>query len=69
MALTRKHFEQIAFEIKAEVTSLEQNPLTTPQAASGAKVALRNVATNLCTFFREENPNFDRERFLKACGF
>lgn len=69
MALTKKHFITIAAAIADEATTIEQNPLTTPAQASAVKVALRNVAINLCVAFREENPAFDGQRFLKECGF
>lgn len=31
-------------------------------------VSLRLVALRLCEYFQENNPRFDRERFLAACG-
>ena len=31
--------------------------------------ALKGVAERLAEYFRSENPFFDREAFLKACGF
>jgi len=68
MALSKKHFEAIARDIAAEVTTANQSPWDLAQRAA-VKVALRNVASNLCTTFRAENPNFDGQRFLKACGF
>ncbi len=27
------------------------------------------TARNLATYFEKDNPRFDREKFLKACGF
>ena len=27
-----------------------------------------NIAVNLANIFQDDNPQFDRERFLKACG-
>jgi len=26
------------------------------------------VATFMCSFFKSDNPRFDAERFMKACG-
>lgn len=69
MALSKKHFEAIASDFNTEVTGLEQNPSTTPTQASAAKVALRNLAISLCATFRADNPAFDGQRFLRACGF
>lgn len=31
--------------------------------------ALRELANLLCDVFIEENPRFDRDRFMLACGF
>ena len=43
------------------------------KAASTGKLptqdALRWVAIQLADYFREDNPAFDKERFLAACGF
>lgn len=27
------------------------------------------LTTKLCQYFRQSNPSFDKEKFLKACGF
>jgi len=27
------------------------------------------LTTKLCQYFRQSNPAFDKEKFLKACGF
>jgi len=29
----------------------------------------REVALNLCDYFMEDNPRFNPNRFLEACGF
>lgn len=68
MALTRKHFEMVARNIAAEVTTVDQNSFNIDQQ-NAVLVSMRNLAINLCTEFRAENPNFDATRFLKACGF
>lgn len=54
--LTRKHFEAIAAIIK--------------QAdARDTQAITLQIAMNLCHLFKAENPAFDRERFMRACGF
>lgn len=52
--MTRKHFEAIAAIIDAQ---------------RDIGVEIQGTANELAAFFATENPNFDRERFLKACGF
>jgi hypothetical protein len=55
--MSRKHFIEIAATIKAL------------QATGGDVATLRAVAGELATTFKKLNPNFDRARFLAACGF
>lgn len=51
--MTRKHFEAIAATIKsADMGSVERSKLA------------RDMASTL----KEMNPNFDRSRFIEACG-
>lgn len=54
--LTRKHFEAIA-------TIIKQADARDTQAIT------LQIAMNLCHLFKAENPAFDRERFMRACGF
>lgn len=68
MALSKKHFIAIARDIAQEVTTVDQVYKTVDEQQA-VKVAMRNLAINLCTEFRAENANFDATRFLKACGF
>lgn len=58
--MTRKHFEAIARSIKAE-----------KEAYTNARVvgAVRRLAEALADDFKMVNRNFDRDRFLLACGF
>jgi hypothetical protein len=57
MALTKKHFEGIAADLANELKS------------KGHRATVYNIATALSYRFSRENSNFDRSRFLKACGF
>lgn len=52
--MTRKHFEAIAKII---------------DFTEGDEDTLRSVVGGLILYFENENPNFDRDRFLVACGF
>lgn len=70
--MTRKHFEAIAKEI---ALSFAQSSLLYRQGAItiGEKVerdlALTGLYRHLSTTFQSFNPNFDAERFRKACNF
>lgn len=60
MAMSRKDYvafaEVIALEIKANIP------------ATKAEQAVIDVAKSMADVFKRDNPNFDRARFLTACG-
>ncbi len=59
---TRLHYQTIA-ETVAE-TRRTYIAVRAYSALDGAECLVRN----LCATFLRDNPNFDREKFLKACG-
>ena len=71
MTMSRKHFEAIATTIKSEVTALERDGEATGRQSeyslriNGAYI----IAKHLCSTFQNDNPRFDEDRFLAACGF
>lgn len=56
--MTRKHFEAIAADIKFQME----------QSNDEGKAAIRSTAAALSVTFSIFNSNFDRRRFLTACG-
>ena len=56
--MTKKHFEAIATAIKSEQTAVHVREEVRRAIAS-------NIADQMLSF----NPNFDRDRFMKAAGF
>lgn len=54
--MTKRHFERFAELIKA-------------QQGISSDTELRNFADIVACVAAENNPRFDRQRFLKACGF
>lgn len=52
---TKQHYEAIAKIIDDELN----NP---------ASLNLIHIAEALCELFATDNPNFDRKKFLTACG-
>lgn len=56
--MTRKDYIAIAAAIKAS-----QMPATNETEAS-----LRELAIRLCSIMANDNPRFDRTKFLDACG-
>lgn len=64
--LTRKHFQAIAHAVRL----VQDFPLTIEENESrGKEWATRQIAENLAAALKRENPSFDRQRFLVACGF
>lgn len=67
--LSKKYYNQIAEIIKtnrqAEIDTFTENPNShLPDVLQ----VLENVADDFASLFMDDNPNFDRDRFLKACG-
>lgn len=53
--VTKKDFEAVA-----EIISSNRG--------DGVEYTLDMIAINLADYFAEQNPNFNRDRFIKACG-
>ena len=53
--MTKKHYVAIAEIIKSEA-------MATPYGYRA------DIAGKLADYFKQDNPKFDRERFLTACG-
>jgi hypothetical protein len=56
--MTKKHYEAIARDVKTAYTvaNRQQRP------------AIQKLAVSLCNTFIADNPRFNREMFLLACG-
>jgi hypothetical protein len=66
---TAKDFNQTAANIRAEVDELRASYEADSLALKvGLKTAQR-IASQMATGYARQNGRFDRERFLKACGF
>lgn len=68
--MTKRHFMAIAKIVdNAKVTACSAD--TAQRKADyerGAEGTRKHIATALADMFAGENPRFDRERFLAACG-
>lgn len=63
--MTRKHYRAIANIIKLErSTEFAINDINMDATLD----VLKNVANNLAGYFEQDNPKFNRQRFLDACG-
>lgn len=58
--MTKRYYNHLAVLIAREVDEFPYDPGTT--------LKLLMLARKLCTVFTKQNPQFDRQRFLHACG-
>ena len=63
--MSRKHFIQIAASIK---NHLDQTQGQDSYTAAAGESAIRRLAISLADDFGGFNSNFNRRRFLRACG-
>lgn len=54
--MTKKHYEAIAVILKSFNSGLLTN------------VCIKPMAKHLAEYFEQENPRFNRDKFLTACG-
>lgn len=64
MAMSRKHYREVAEIISGE---LPLPAARTPEADAERDV-LRSVADGLAGMFKRDNSEFNRQRFMDACG-
>lgn len=57
--MTKKHYISIAKIISERLNNVKN---------LDAQLEAANIASRLATYLQAENPNFNRERFLSACG-
>ncbi len=58
---SKRHYIAVAREISELLKDLERN--------NAARHALGLLASRLAYVFKDDNRAFDRERFMRACGF
>lgn len=63
--LTRKHYHSIAEIFKQNLEEIK--PIDSMLAQYGW-ACIACVAEELADYFEKDNPRFDRDRFLEACG-
>lgn len=60
--MTRKDYELIAKALKTQIE------ISRTYNEEDGEFAVTNIAFDLVTDLAKDNPRFDRDRFLKACG-
>ena len=68
--MTKMNFEALAAAINETASCFngDMTPDSDNLFAQGQKCAIRWVARDVAKVCAASNPNFDKDRFLKACG-
>lgn len=66
--MTKKHYIAIAAIIKEQIDKSARDGWESEQAAKAWKISQESTAFDIADYFQDENPSFDRARFLAACG-
>lgn len=66
MSMTRKHYNEIANVISAEVALVAK--LYKSHIKLSAQYTIRNIVLSLADVLARDNDRFDRKRFYDACG-
>lgn len=64
--MTKKNYEAIAQTISDEFEATMSK--SSPDFIRGAAYGVEETAKSLADYFKRDNPRFDREKFLAACG-
>ncbi len=65
--MTKKDYIKIVAVIKKEIDRSKSNK-TDQDYLNGRYDATRDTALDLAVVFASDNPRFDQDRFLEACG-
>jgi hypothetical protein len=73
--MSKKHFIKIAAMIRETLNvgrrikvETQADPVKAEDFNRGVEYAAHVIASNLAFIFKQENPRFDRARFLEACN-
>lgn len=65
--MTKQHYILIAASIKASRKDTTQWSLGKGEQKTANEVIM-HLVSNLCSALAQDNPRFDQDRFLQACG-
>ena len=65
--MSRKDYLALAAVIANELQDIRETKTTS--STHPCKFTLLMVAYAMCEVFAQDNPNFDEDRFMGACGF
>jgi len=73
--MTRKDYVMIAAALRETLDAIERESAamavgdSTRAALAGERLGVRHAALRVMEALASDNPRFERETFLKACGF
>jgi hypothetical protein len=66
--MTRKDYVMIAATISELLADIDREPAGMREVLTGERIGVRSVALRLADQLRQDNPRFDRTRFIEACS-
>lgn len=67
--MTRKDYVLIAEAIQAEHAWVQENRAVLGSCVDAQLFRMKETAGRIAGAMAQDNPRFDRERFMQACGF
>ena len=66
--MTRKDYVMIAETIRELLGDIDRESPGMREVLTGERMGVASVARRLAEQLRQDNPRFDRTRFIEACG-
>jgi hypothetical protein len=66
--MTRKDYVMIAETIRELLADIDRESPGMREVLTGERMGVASVARRLADQLRQDNPRFDRTRFIEACG-
>ena len=66
--MTRKDYILIAETLRELLADIDREPVGMREVLTGERIGVRSVALRLADQLRQDNPRFDRTRFIETCG-
>ena len=64
--LTKSNYQRISQEVLETRRAIDR--VNYPEQRIAGLMATKTLALNLCVYFKQDNPAFDIDRFINACG-
>lgn len=68
MAFTKRHYVTVAASIKDQRDYIEPTKRKSKDYSKAIADVTLNIANSLSRMFASDNPQFNRDKFMSACG-